>query len=77
MGVGLTVTRKVGGAVGRNRARRRLRAAIQAVLPAHGAPGDDLVLVARTDAVTRPFGAIRADLEGALRSVGAWRDGRA
>lgn len=73
--VGFTATRKIGIAVARNRARRRLRAAADQVLPLHAAPGHDYVLVARAESLTRPFAALVGDLETALRRLGAWRDG--
>ncbi len=71
--VGFTVSRKVGGAVVRNRARRRLRAAVQAVMPGHAAPGHDYVVIGRQATVARPFGALRDDLETALRRLGVWQ----
>lgn len=67
--VGFTATRKVGGAVVRNRARRRLRAAAAAVLPVRGLPGWDYVLIARDGTVDRPFAALLGDLEAALGRV--------
>lgn len=70
--VGFTVSRKVGGAVVRNRARRRLRAAVQAVMPGHAAPGHDYVVIGRRATVARRFTALRDDLEMALRRLGAW-----
>ncbi len=73
--VGFTASRKVGIAVVRNRARRRLRAAVDRVMPLHAAAGHDYVLVARAGTVSRPFAALLADLEGALKRLGAWRDG--
>lgn len=77
MRYGLTVSRKVGGAVVRNRARRRLRAAACAVLAEHAAPGHDFVLIGRPATVDRPFPALLDDLATALRRVGAWREGPA
>jgi len=71
--VGITASRKVGGAVDRNRARRRLRALIERVFPDEAAPDTDYVLVARQATVTRPFPALRADLEQALRRIGGRR----
>lgn len=60
---GLTASRKVGGAVVRNRARRRLRALAEAVLPQAGLPPCDIVLIARhTATVSRSFADLRADL---------------
>lgn len=68
--VGFTCSRKVGNAVARNRARRRLRALARAVLPALAQPGWDYVLVGRPGATAdRPFADLLADLDGALRQV--------
>ena len=71
--IGLTASKKVGIAVARNRARRRLRAAAEHVIGRHGAPGHDFVLIARTATLTRPFDALLGDLEAALKQVGAYR----
>jgi ribonuclease P protein component len=72
--VGFTASRKVGKAVARNRARRRLRAAAAAVLPLHAIPGFDFVLIARAEATNaRPFADLKADLVRALRRIGAYR----
>jgi ribonuclease P protein component len=73
--VGFTASRKVGIAVERNRARRRLRAAMDRVMPLHAAEGHDYVLVARAGTVRRPFAALVSDLEAALKQLGAWRAG--
>lgn len=67
--VGFTATRKLGGAVERNRAKRRLRAAAAAVLPLYGREGNDYVLVARQDTLTRPFDGLLADLTQALHAA--------
>lgn len=72
--VGFTASRKVGIAVERNRARRRLRAAVQQVMVLHAAPGRDYVLIARAGTVRRPFAALLGDLEAALRQAGAYRE---
>ena len=71
--LGITVSRKVGKAVARNRARRRLRAAARHVLPALAAPGNDYVLIGRRATLTRPFPALLSDLEAALRRLGTIR----
>lgn len=63
---GITASRRVGGAVTRNRARRRLRAAALRVLPEHAPPGCDVVLVASAATPVCPFASLLADLEGAL-----------
>jgi ribonuclease P protein component len=68
--VGFTASKKIGNAVLRNRAKRRLRALAREVLTPQASPGWDYVLVARPEAtVTRPYAALRVDLEKALQSV--------
>jgi ribonuclease P protein component len=68
--VGFTASRKVGNAVARNRAKRRLRAAAHAVLPGAGRPGWDYVLVARPEGTAaRPYRDLVADLRWALDRV--------
>ena len=71
--VGFTASRKVGNAVARNRARRRLRAASEAVLKPHAMAGRDYVLVARQATVERPFPALLDDLAGALKRLKLYR----
>jgi ribonuclease P protein component len=71
--IGFTASRKVGIAVARNRARRRLRAAAEAVLPKAGRSGFDYVLIARGETLTRGFADLLADLETALGRVHAER----
>lgn len=68
--VGFTATRKLGGAVVRNRAKRRLRAVAAAVLGERARPGTDYVLIARAGTAGRPYSALVADLETALRRLG-------
>jgi len=69
--VGFTVSRKVGMAVARNRARRRLKEAARLVLAHKGRPGHDYVLVGRRETISRPFALLVADLEEALARVHA------
>ncbi|HEY6578111.1 MAG TPA: ribonuclease P protein component [Rhizomicrobium sp.] len=64
--VGFTASRKIGNAVLRNRARRRLKAAAHALLPLYGLPGNDYVLVARRETLTRSFADLLCDLKSAL-----------
>jgi ribonuclease P protein component len=68
--VGFTCSRKVGNAVVRNRARRRLRAAAEAVLATAAAPGHDYVLIGRGSTPGRPFQALLDDLRTALGKLG-------
>ena len=69
--VGFTASRKVGNAVARNRARRRLRAAVQEVMPGRARAGFDYVVIARQATVTRPFSHLIGDLEQALERSAA------
>ncbi len=68
--VGFTVSRKVGNAIRRDRARRRLRAAATEVLPELGRPGCDYVLIGRVRTLDRPYGKLVEDLRQALERVG-------
>jgi ribonuclease P protein component len=68
--VGFTASKKIGNAVTRNRAKRRLRALAREILAPMAHAGWDYVLVARPGAtVARPFADLRDDLERALRMV--------
>jgi len=71
--IGFTASRKIGNAVARNRAKRRLRAAVDEVMPACAAPGIDYVIIARGATLTRHYADLLADLKTALRRVGALR----
>ncbi|MBC8158950.1 MAG: ribonuclease P protein component [Alphaproteobacteria bacterium] len=70
--VGFTVSRKVGSAVARNRARRRLKAAANLVFPTHARAGCDLVVIGRAATLARPFDALIADLKTALKRLDAY-----
>ena len=72
--VGFTASAKVGNAVTRNRARRRLRAAAAAVLPRHARPAHDYVLIARAGTLTRRFSDLLADIETGLKRLGLYRE---
>ena len=67
--VGFTASRRVGNAVVRNRAKRRLREIAARVLSDEGRPGTDYVLIARSATAERPFALLLADLAAALRRV--------
>ncbi len=66
---GFTATRKIGGAVVRNRAKRRLREAARLLLPVHGRPGIDYVFIARQGTPTRPWSRLLDDVKSALISL--------
>lgn len=68
--VGYTVTKKVGNAVVRNRAKRRLREAARLLLGDGQLSGHELVLIGREATGTRPFGTLMGDLRGALKQAG-------
>jgi ribonuclease P protein component len=72
--VGFTASRKIGGAVARNRAKRRLREAARAVLPLYAREGHDYVLVARPETLSRPYAALLDDLKTAVGGVHAALD---
>lgn len=67
--VGVTASKRVGGAVVRNRVRRRLRAAVDARYEGIAA-GWDIVIVARPAAATASFAALEVALAGLLRRAG-------
>jgi ribonuclease P protein component len=71
MRVGITVSGKVGGAVVRNRMKRRFRELARAVLPQAGMQGADHVLIGRAQGIERPFDQLREELEKALRKLSA------
>ena len=64
--IGFTVSRKVGNSVERNRARRRLRAAVAEVGDARFRPGLDLVVIGRRATLRRPYARLVRDLTTAL-----------
>jgi ribonuclease P protein component len=72
--VGFTASRKVGNAVLRNRARRRLRAVAQQVLDRHAEPGTDFVLIARPATVNRDYQALVGDLVAGLKRLKLYRE---
>jgi ribonuclease P protein component len=67
--VGYTATKKIGNAVLRNRARRRLREAVRLTLAEKTLSGVELVLVCRKETATLPFATLCASLESALAEL--------
>ena len=68
--LGITVTKKIGGAVVRNRMKRRFRILARGLLPVKGIAGADHVLIGRQGGIERDFGLLRAELEKALEKLG-------
>jgi len=66
MRVGFTVTKKIGGAVVRNRMKRRFRALARELVPSQGLAGADHVMIGRAKGIEREFGLLRTELAGAL-----------
>jgi ribonuclease P protein component len=66
---GITVTKRIGNAVVRNRMKRRFRELLRAALPAEGLPDHDHVLIGREGGVERDFGKLREELALALARV--------
>lgn len=64
--LGITITKKVGNAVIRNRMRRRFRALAQEMLADKGKAGADHILIGRDSGIERDFDALRADMVQAL-----------
>ena len=64
--LGITVTKKIGNAVVRNRMKRRFRALAREIISKSGQPGADHVLIGRAGGVERPFDQLRAELGKAL-----------
>ncbi len=71
---GLTASSKIGNAVIRNRARRRLRALVAGLFPFHAAQGRDYVVIARAVTPKRESAELKQDLMTALKKLGAWRE---
>ena len=64
--VGFTVTKKIGGAVIRNRMKRRFRALAREIVPTSGIAGADHVMIGRSNGIERDYGLLRSELTGAL-----------
>jgi ribonuclease P protein component len=67
--VGFTASKKIGNAVARNRARRRLRALAREILAPLASPGFDFVLIGRQGTLDRDYAVMARDLRGALRRM--------
>ena len=69
VGEGFTATKKIGGAVERNRAKRRLREASRRLLARYGRPGWDYVFIAREATLEVGWSRLLDDMESALISL--------
>ena len=71
--VGFSVSKRIGNAVRRNRAKRRMRAAFTPLLP-HLSGGMNVIFIAKPDVVEAPFSDLRKQTETLIRRAGLWRD---
>jgi ribonuclease P protein component len=69
MRIGITVTKKIGNAVVRNRMKRRFRALARETLPELGVAGADYVLIGRAGGIERDYSSLAAELKRALKKV--------
>ncbi|HEY2177316.1 MAG TPA: ribonuclease P protein component [Caulobacteraceae bacterium] len=69
--LGFTATRRIGGAVVRNRARRRLKEAARLLAPLHARPGCDYVFLARGGTARRPWARLLDDMRTTLQRLAA------
>ena len=67
--LGITVTKKIGGAVVRNRMKRRFRSLAREILPTNGVAGADHVLIGRQGGLERDFALLRSELQSALAKL--------
>jgi ribonuclease P protein component len=67
--VGYTVTKKIGGAVVRNRMKRRFRALARAILPEHGVAGADHIFIGRSGGIERDYAMLADEFRRALAKV--------
>ncbi|MGI8841321.1 MAG: ribonuclease P protein component [Caulobacteraceae bacterium] len=72
--IGFTASRRVGGAVARNRAKRRLRETARLLAPLHARAGRDYVFIARGGTTARPWGRLLDDVKTALIRLAAASD---
>jgi ribonuclease P protein component len=67
--LGITVTKKIGGAVVRNRMKRRFRALAAELLPERGIAGADHIIIGRNGGIERDYALLRSELAGALAKL--------
>ena len=69
MRLGITVTKKIGNAVIRNRMKRRFRELARALLPAQGFSGSDHILIGRSGGIERSYAMLSDELARALKKI--------
>jgi ribonuclease P protein component len=67
--LGITVTKKIGSAVVRNRMKRRFRALAREIVTTQGQAGADHILIGRAGGIERNYSLLRAELAKALQKV--------
>ncbi len=72
--IGFTASKKIGNAVCRNRAKRRLKELARQIMPIHAVSGYDYVIIARITTNDRSFNALRGDFKKALNRLNLWRN---
>ena len=71
--IGFSVSKRIGNAVQRNRAKRRMRAALTPMVP-HISGGFNVIFVAKPDVLEAPFAELGRQMETLIRRAGLWRD---
>ena len=71
--VGFSVSKRVGNAVQRNRAKRRMRAALTPILP-HISGSCNVIFIAKPEVLNAPFAELGKQMETLIRRAGLWRD---
>ena len=71
--IGFSVSKRVGNAVQRNRAKRRMRACITPMIPRLKG-GSNLIVIAKPEVLDAPFSALQQQMESLLKKSGLWEN---
>ena len=71
--IGFSVSKRIGNAVQRNRAKRRMRACITPML-AHLKGGCNLIVIAKPEVLDAPFPQLSSQMESLLKRCGVWAE---